>query len=276
MGDKKDPLHATTKGVGELIKHAAAKGSDHILMGIGGSATNDGGIGMAASLGYRFLNEDGAELVPLAINLGKIRHIEQPDTLPDVAVTVACDVDNPLCGPHGAAYTFGRQKGADDAMLAELDAGLKNLASVIRSDLGVDVLDLPGAGAAGGLGAGLSAFLSARLVPGIDLILDAAHFDDMIKGTDIVFTGEGRIDWQSVHGKVPVGVARRAKAQSIPCVALCGAIGENMEKVYDYGITAAFSAVRGAMDFEEIKRTCREDLRMLAVAVMRLMCSKEL
>lgn len=272
MGENKDPLHATTRGVGQLILHAVQNGAARVLMGIGGSATNDGGIGMASAFGYRFLDGEGTELEPLAVNLSRIRRIESPKALPNVSVTVACDVDNPLYGPAGAAYTFGRQKGADDEMLKILDAGLKNLADVIEKDMGLDVRTMPGAGAAGGLGAGLVAFLGAKLLPGIDLILDAAGFDKMIEGADLVYTGEGRIDWQSAHGKVPVGIASRAERQGIPCVALCGAIGENMEKVYDYGITAAFAAVRGATDFAGIQQTCREDLRLLATAVTRLLC----
>ncbi len=267
--DRKDPLHTTTYGVGELILHACAEGCKNILLGLGGSATNDCGIGMAAALGYKFYDSAGSELEPSAENMVKVSLIKTPDTRPDVSFVAACDVDNPLYGPTGATYTFGMQKGAAGETLELLDAGLKNMAAVIKRDLGADVALTPGSGAAGGLGAGVLAFLGGTLKPGIELVLDAARFNDLLADADIVFTGEGRIDWQSAHGKAPVGVAMRAKAKGVPCIALCGSVGDGAEAVYEKGITAFFSAVRGAGDFEQIKKTCKEDMYLLAESVVR-------
>jgi len=267
--DRKDPLHTTTFGVGEMILHACAGGCKKILLGLGGSATNDCGIGMAAALGYKFFNGNGSEIEPSAVNMARIAQIKAPEALPESVFTAACDVNNPLYGPTGATYTFGMQKGAEGAVLELLDAGLKNMAGVMKRDLGADVAQEPGSGAAGGLGAGVLAFLRGTLKPGIELVLDAANFDVLLENADIVFTGEGRIDWQSAHGKAPVGVAMRAKTKGIPCIALCGSVGDGAEQVYEKGITAFYSAVRGAADFEQIKRTCKEDMFLLADAVVR-------
>lgn len=209
--ERRDPMTATTFGVGELLLKIASRGIPRVLLGLGGSATNDGGIGMAAALGYAFTDENGTPLEPLARNLGQIRHIWPPARPPELSITAACDVDNPLCGEHGASHIFGAQKGADARMRHELDAGLRNLAAVVRADLGADVLDVPGAGAAGGLGAGVMAFLGGTLRAGAELLLDEAGFDALLAGADIVFTGEGRIDLQSARGKVPIAVARRAR-----------------------------------------------------------------
>lgn len=270
MEGKLAPMHATTKGVGDLILCAQRRGIRRLLLGLGGSATNDGGIGMAGALGYRFFDAEGAAVEPVACNMGKIARIVPPECMPEMEVRAACDVDNPLCGENGASSVFGPQKGASGEDVAALDAGLKNLAAVIRRDLGVDVETVPGAGAAGGLGAGIMAFLRGKLMPGVELLLDAAEFDEKVAQCDLVITGEGRMDGQSVRGKVPVGVARRARAAGVPCVALCGSLGDGAEAVYPEGITAAFAAVRGCQDFETVKRTCREDMRVLADSVIRL------
>jgi glycerate kinase len=267
--ENKNPMLTTTYGVGELILHAANMGVKNIILGLGGSATNDCGLGMAAALGYRFLNQDKMPVKPIGGSMLDVRYIEQPSHLPAVTITAACDVDNPLYGPTGAARVFGKQKGANATMLASLDEGLKNMANIIERDLGVTIRDMPGAGAAGGLGAGVVAFSGGSLSPGIELLLDAADFDAMLKNADLVFTGEGRIDGQSAHGKVPVGVSRRAKKHHVPCIALCGSIGEGTDVLYDYGINALFSAVRGVTDLEEIKKTCHEDMRLLAENVIR-------
>ncbi len=276
VGDRKDPLRATTYGVGEMLCHLENTGVQTVLLGLGGSATNDCGIGMAAGIGYRFFDEDGNTLEPLAKNMVRIGRIERPERPLRLTVNAACDVDNPLYGPHGATYTFGRQKGADGDTLELLDAGLKNVAELMARDLGADISSLPGAGAAGGLGAGVAAFLCGSLLPGIELLLDAAEFNDMLRDTDWVFTGEGRIDWQSVHGKVPIGISRRAKAQGVPVIALCGSIGEGMEAVYSEGITAVFSAVRSIADFDSIKKSASEDMQILTDSVIRLLCMKRI
>lgn len=264
-----DPLHASTRGVGELLLHASNRGLHKILMGIGGSATNDCGLGMAAALGYRFYNGEGGEVAPYACNLGLIEHIEKPAQLPPLQISVACDVANPLCGENGATYVFGRQKGVKEQQLAALDQAMAHFAAVIERELGSSVGDLKGAGAAGGLGAALVAFVGARLESGIDLILNAIDFDAMLADADLVITGEGRIDGQSITGKVPVGVGLRAKRANVPCLALCGSVGANADLVYDYGITAVYAAVMGAASFEEIRKTCVKDLEFLADSVVR-------
>jgi len=269
-GDRRDPMNATTYGVGELLRHAEGRGVKKALLGLGGSATNDCGIGMAAALGWRFLDETGGEVEPLAKNMERIRRAVRPREALSLSVTAACDVDNPLFGPRGAAYTFGPQKGAQGETLVRLDAGLRNMAGVLLRE-GIAVADVPGAGAAGGLGAGVLAFLGGALRPGVGLLLDAAGFDEMLSDADLVFTGEGRIDGQSVYGKVPVGVARRAKQKGVPVVALCGSIGEDAAAVYTEGVTAIFSAVRNTGDFASVQKTCVPDMRFLIDAVMRLL-----
>lgn len=269
MEGARDIENATTRGVGEMLLDAQKRGVKRILLGLGGSATNDCGIGMAAALGYRFTDENGAAVEPLAKNMLKIKRIVKPERALDVQITAACDVDNPLYGPDGATYTFGMQKGANDIQLAALDAGLKNMAQCIRADLGIDVANVAGAGAAGGLGAAVIAFLGGTLSSGIELLLEAAHFDELLCDCDLVITGEGRIDWQSAHGKVPYGVGMRAKKAGVPCVALCGSAGKNAEAVYEYGITAIFTAVCDEASFEDVKKSCRADMRLLTDALMR-------
>ena len=274
IAERKNPLIASTYGVGQLLLHAEARGVRQVILGLGGSATNDCGVGMAGALGYEFYDAAGGKAEPLAKNMQKIARILPPARKPALGVIAACDVDNPLYGPNGATYTYGAQKGATPEMQAELDAGLINMARVIERDLGVRVAEVPGAGAAGGLGAGVLAFLGGRLLPGIELLLDEAGFDEMLEGADLVFTGEGRIDWQSARGKVPVGVSRRAKKRGIPCVALCGSIGQGAEAVYDEGVTAIFTSVNRAATFEEIKQTAGEDMRLLMDATIRLLLAK--
>lgn len=274
--DTPDPLHTTTYGVGEMLTHAEQHGIRRVLLGIGGSATIDCGLGMAQALGYRFYDKDGAQLLAATYNMEKIEAIEKPERLPALELIVACDVDNPLCGENGATYTFGKQKGVSEEMMPVLDANMEHLAGVIAKELGADVKDLPGAGAAGGMGAALMAFLGAQLHPGADLLLDVVKFDQMMEDTDIVFTGEGRIDWQSARGKVPVSVARRAKKAGVPCIALCGSVGEGAERVYDHGVTAVFSSVGEACSFEQIKKNCAKNLRILSDAVMRVLLTGEM
>lgn len=262
------PLQATTRGVGELMVHLAEQGSRKLLLGLGGSATNDCGIGMAEAVGYRFLDGEGARLAPYAWNLAKVERIAPPEKLPALTITAACDVNNPLCGPRGAAAVFGPQKGLKPEQIGSHDAAMAHFAEVIRRELGRDVKNLPGAGAAGGLGAGMLAFLNAELKPGIELLLDSVGFDAMMENASLVITGEGRLDGQSVAGKVPVGVARRAKKAGIACVALCGCIGPEAERVLDCGVSAYYASSDGSRSFDEIQKTCREDLAALAARVL--------
>ena len=231
--DKRDPRVTTTYGVGELLQHAYDGGARHFIVGIGGSATNDGGAGMAQALGYHLLDTQGHELPPggLALqNLARIHVGGVHANWTDAQVDVACDVTNPLTGPSGASAVYGPQKGATPEVVAELDAALKHFAQIIRRDLGVDVEPLPGAGAAGGLGAGLVAFTGARLRPGAEMVMEALNLDDRIKGADLVITGEGRLDSQTARfGKGPAAVARHARKAGIPVVGLAGGIADEAE-----------------------------------------------
>lgn len=264
---------ATTYGVGELILSAVEAGARKIIVGLGGSATNDGGCGCAAALGVRFLDAAGEPFVPVGRTLERIAHIDRTYLAPSLAgveLVTMCDIDNPLCGPTGAAAVFGPQKGADGPAVERLDRGLRHLAEVVRADLGVDILDLPGAGAAGGMGGGMAAFLGSRLQMGIGAVLDTADFDALLPGTRAVITGEGRIDGQSLRGKVVVGVARRAKRVGVPVIAVVGDIAPGAAAAYEEGVTAMFSTNRRAVPWEQARLTAKEDLRAAAGDLFRL------
>lgn len=268
MDGELEPLRATTYGVGELIEHIASLGCEKLLLGLGGSATNDCGIGMAAALGYRFLDAEGREVAPLAENLGKVDKIDPPEVLPDIRVRAACDVDNPLCGERGASAVFGPQKGLRPEQIGPHDMAMAHFAQVIKRDLGPDVAEVSGAGAAGGLGAGVLAFLKGELTPGIELLLDSVGFDEMLDTADLVITGEGRLDGQSMAGKVPVGVSRRARAKGVPCIALAGCLGKGAELCLDEGISAYYACGPQGRDMEELRRCCRSELAGLAAKVL--------
>lgn len=245
--EKRNPLYTTTYGTGELIRQALEEGCRRLIVGIGGSATNDGGAGMAQALGVRLLDQSGQDIPWGGIGLERLARIEMQDLDPRVKeaeILVACDVDNPLCGPRGASAVYGPQKGATPEMVRRLDAALAHLADIIARDLGLQVRDLPGAGAAGGLGAGLVAFLGATLRRGIELVMEAVNLEGVLaQGADLVITGEGEINSQTAHGKVPVGVARLASKYGIPVVALVGSIGEGAHAVFDHGIRGFMSIV---------------------------------
>lgn len=252
--EKRNPLHTTTYGTGELIKDALDNGYRKLSVAIGGSATNDGGMGAMRALGVRFLDRDGAELSGMGSDLAKVADIDVSGLHPAVAeaeITVMCDVNNPLTGPDGATYTFGKQKGGTPEILDELEAGMKNYASVMRETLGLDVENNAGAGAAGGLGAALCGYLHANLKSGIETVLDLIAFDQLLDGVDLVVTGEGRIDWQSVFGKVPSGVGLRCKAKGVPAVAIVGGMGDGADKIYEFGVDSMMSTINGAMDIAE-------------------------
>lgn len=268
---KNNPLTATTCGVGEMLLHAQNQGAKKIILGLGGSATNDCGIGMAAAFGYRFLDEKKREIKPSAENLKCVATILPPDKPFKIEVTAACDVDNPLCGLDGATFTFGPQKGITEEQAALLDQAIRHFSGVISRDLNKDIAEMPGAGAAGGLGAAVAAFLDGTLAPGIDLLLDAARFDDLLADAGVVWVGEGRMDWQSAHGKAPVGISRRAKRAGVPCIALNGSLGKGAKKVYEEGMTAIFAATQGAADIQSIRGTAAKDMRMLADSVVRML-----
>ncbi len=252
--DKHDPTATTTLGTGELIKAALDRGAKHLLVGIGGSATNDGGIGAAAALGVRFLDKEDQEVAPVGGALAKIDHIDcsrLDPRLQEVHIEVACDVDNPLTGDNGAARVYGPQKGATQEQVAQLEQGLVNLSKCIKKDLHIDVQTLRGGGAAGGLGAGLHAFFGAALRRGTELILDIVELDKKLTGADLVITGEGQIDFQTIFGKAPAGVAARAEKQGIPCIAFAGSIGDDLGDLHQHGLSAIFSLCSGPISLQE-------------------------
>lgn len=251
---QRDPTRTTTFGTGELILAALDKGAQRIIVGLGGSATCDGGIGMATSLGYRFLDVHGTALPPVGKSLQHIASIDTSEIdqrLAQVVFEGVCDVINPLTGTNGASYVYSPQKGASVEQVRELDEGLSNLADVIKQKMGMEVRNMPGAGAAGGLGAGLHCFVSARLQKGIDLVLDLVELEKKIQGADLVITGEGQIDYQTRFDKAPAGVARLARRFKIPCIAVCGSVGEKINELYETGINSVFSICSGPHDLQE-------------------------
>jgi len=264
---ERDPLRATTFGTGELIKAALDAGARRFLIGIGGSATNDGGAGMARALGASFVDAHGAELAFGGGALSELARIDVAKLDPrlrDCHIDVACDVDNPLTGPQGASAIFGPQKGATPAVVAQLDRNLIRYAERIRLDLGKSVAEVPGVGAAGGLGAGLLAFLHARLRPGIEIVTEALGLDAIVADADLVITGEGRIDGQTVHGKTPVGVAHVAKRHGKPVIAIAGCLTKDAELVYGCGIDAIFSVLSAACTKEQALAAGAANLRLAA------------
>lgn len=269
---RRNPMETTTYGTGELILCAMEHGATQIIAGIGGSATCDGGIGMAAALGYRFLDESGAAIKPVGGRLNDLAAIDKSGVDPRLAgihVAAACDVTNLLTGPEGAAVIFGPQKGASADQVARLNDGLANLARVIRRDMDIDIEKLAGSGAAGGLGGGLHAFLGAELKPGIDLVLDVVGLKTVLAGADLVLTAEGQIDGQTRFNKAPAGVARMARAAGIPCIAICGAVGETVHILHDIGIDAVFSICSGPLSLEEAMQRAFDLLARSAEQVVR-------
>ncbi len=251
--ENRDPLVATTFGTGELIRAALDQNVRHFIVGIGGSATNDGGAGMLQALGAKLLDDNGQELAhggAALANLARIDLSAMDARLNECTFISACDVSNPLTGPNGASAIFGPQKGATPAMVDQLDNALRNYATVIERDLGIAVDQVAGAGAAGGMGAALLGFLKAELKPGIDMVMEAVSLAEHVKGADLVITGEGRIDGQTAQGKTPVGVARIAKVENIPVIALAGSVGDGVEAVYEQGIDALFPVVHGAVSLD--------------------------
>lgn len=271
--DRRNPLITTTYGTGELVCRALDAGCRKIIIGIGGSATHDGGAGMAQALGAKLLGPDDLEIGPGASGLERLSRIDtrgMDGRLKDTEIVVACDVDNPLCGPRGAAYTYALQKGASPDMLPRLDAALDHYARIVARDLGRDVRDIPGSGAAGGLGAGLMAFLGGKLRRGIELVMDIVGLENAVRGADLVITGEGEINNQTSYGKVPVGVARIAGIYGVPVVALVGSIGEGAHTVYEQGINAIMSIVPGPRPLSYCLENAAFLLEEAAERLMRL------
>lgn len=250
----RNPLETTTWGTGELIAAALDYGVEHIIIGIGGSATNDGGAGMAKALGILLLDSDGKEIGEGGGALGSLAAVNMAGLdkrLETVKIEVACDVDNPLTGKRGASHVFGPQKGATQEMVEVLDHNLHHFAQIIWKDTGKDIEKVPGAGAAGGLGGGLMAFLSAELKRGVDIVIEAAQLESHILDADFVITGEGKIDGQTIFGKTPIGVAKTAKRHNVPVIAIAGNVAADSEVVHEYGIDAVFSIVPGVVSLED-------------------------
>lgn len=269
-----EPDKTTTFGVGELIIDAINNGAKKIILGLGGSATNDGGCGMAAALGVKFKDEQDQEFIPTGGTLSQIYKIDMNNIyskIKDVEFISMCDVDNPLCGKLGASAVFAPQKGADEDMVKLLDEGLAYLAKIIKRDLHIAVKDIKGAGAAGGLGAGSIAFLQSKLTKGIDVILDTINFDELASKADIVFTGEGKFDSQSLHGKVVMGVANRSQKYKTPVIVVTGAIGENIQEAYNKGITAIFSINKEPMEFSKSALKSKENMILTMENILRLL-----
>lgn len=273
-GERRDPLRATTYGVGELIGRAVRAGARRVVLGLGGSATNDGGCGMAAALGAVFRDEAGVPFVPTGGTLRRIASVSLDGVqarLAGVTVEAICDVDSPLFGPAGAAYVFAPQKGADEAAVRLLDDGLRHLAAVLSSlPGGADAAGKPGAGAAGGMGAGVRVFLGGTLRMGIETVLDVTGFARLLPGASLVLTGEGRLDGQSLRGKVVSGVAAEAAKAGVPVIAVAGDIGGGIEEVYSRGVSAVLSINRVAVPYEQARLRARDDLFLTIDTLMRL------
>ena len=272
--DRRDPLTATTAGLGEVIREALDEGFRRFILGIGGSATNDAGAGMAQALGVRLLDTAGHNLEAGGAALAGLDHIGLTGLNPRVADSefmVACDVSNPLTGPEGASAVYGPQKGATPAMVTQLDAALGQFAEVALRDLCADIQYVPGSGAAGGLGGGIMAFLGGQLRPGVDIVLDILNFDSQLEDADLVITGEGGMDFQTVYNKAPIGVARLAKARGIAVIGVSGSLGKGYTDVHAHGIDAVISITSAPMDMEEATDRCSELIADATEQAMRMM-----
>ena len=273
----RDPKLTSSYGTGELIKAALDHGATKIIIGLGGSATNDGGIGMLSALGVSFLDKYNQNIVANGAGLQHIKsiNIDGLDTrLSNCEILVACDVDNPLCGNHGASHVFGPQKGATPEDIQLLDDALKHYGDCIKQQFNIDVLNQAGAGAAGGMGAALMAFTNATLKPGIDLVLEAVQLNHYMDKTDLVITGEGRIDNQTIYGKTPMGVAKIAKQFDIPVIGIAGSLGKNHQAVYGCGIDAVFAAVPGAITLQQAFAEAHDNVANVAENIAKIFALK--
>ncbi|PRX57281.1 glycerate kinase [Flagellimonas meridianipacifica] len=271
-------MNTTSLGTGDLIKDALEKGAREIVLGIGGSATNDGGIGMATALGYQFLDSDGNEIKPIGKNLSAISRIDGTNIHPKlqgVEFKVACDVKNPLHGKEGAAFVYGPQKGATPEDVIALDNGLQNFAKVVHKEFGIDVQNIQGAGAAGGMGAGAVVFLKASLASGIDLIKEMAQFDEAIQGSDWIITGEGQLDKQTLSGKTIAGVLQAAKNYQIPVAAFCGSVSVSIEDLETMGLDYVTSIINQPGTLQEVKDKSFENLVLTAYNFAKVLRVKE-
>lgn len=272
--NNRHPGQTTTYGVGQLMVHAATHGCNKIIVGIGGSCTNDLGTGAAAAAGVKFYNKAGNLFVPTGGTLCEIDRIDLSGldpALKNVEIVGMCDIDNPLYGENGAAYVFAPQKGADENLVRRLDEGLRSASKVIKEQLNIDVSQISGAGAAGGVGGGMVAFFGAGLQMGIEVILNTVGFDRLADNADLIISGEGKMDTQSLNGKVVIGVARRAKRIGVPLVAVVGDIGDGIEQAYQEGVSGVFSINRVAVDFKEAKQRSQSDLALTMNNLMRFL-----
>ena len=272
--NRKNPLLTTTFGVGELVKDALSKGAKKIIVGLGGSCTNDFGCGAAAALGVKFFDKNGQEFIPTGEGLSRVEKIDKSALdirLNGVEIVAMCDIDNPPFGEYGAAKVFAPQKGADDKMVQILDDGVKNLCKVVKKDIGVDLSNLSGGGAAGAFGAGMVAFFDAELKMGIDTVLETVKFGDTIKDADYIFTGEGKIDGQSLRGKVVIGVARAAQKAGVPLIAVVGGAEGDMSGAYAEGVTAIFTINRLPEDFSVSRYKSEQNLRSTFGDILRVL-----
>ncbi len=272
--DRKDPRKTTTYGIGQMILDATSKGVKKIIIGLGGSSTNDGGCGAAAAAGVKFYNDKGEKIIPVGGTIHEISSIDITEinkALQGIEIIAMCDIDNPMFGPTGAAYVFGPQKGANVEMVSFLDEGLKHLSYVIKRDLNKDISEIPGTGAAGAMGAGMIAFFDSKLQMGIETVLDAVKFNQVIADADMIITGEGKIDYQSLSGKVVAGVAKRAKKQNIPVLVIAGGAGDGIENVYNIGVTSIFTINKLPEDFETSRYKSVENLKFTIDNIMRLL-----
>lgn len=270
--DERNPMKASSYGTGELIVDALNRGVRQIYLMIGGSATNDGGTGMAAALGIRFLNHMGETVCPCGSAMGEIADIDisnMDQRIKDTRFTIMCDVKNPLLGPNGATYVYGAQKGATPHMQSSLESGMHNLIEIIERKAMMDIRNKPGAGAAGGLSITLLAFADAVLRSGIETVLDILSFDSLLDGVDLVITGEGRLDYQSAQGKVLDGIGNACKKRGIPACAIVGCFGDGAEQIYDHGIDVAISCTTRSMSSEEIEKNADDRFRMAADTLFR-------
>ncbi|RLM12163.1 glycerate kinase [Gibbsiella quercinecans] len=276
IGSQRDPRATTSYGTGELIRAALERGVQAIILGIGGSATNDGGVGMMQALGAKFLDAQGQPLAPGGAALAQLADIDLAaldSRLKQIAFTVACDVDNPLCGEKGASAIFGPQKGATPEMVRQLDAALRHYGELLERTTGRAVMDTPGAGAAGGMGAALLGMLQAQLRPGIEIVIETLRLEDAVRDADLVITGEGRLDSQSIHGKTPIGVARVAKRYGLPVIGIAGSLAQDHQVVHQHGIDAAFSVIDRIVTLEQALADAAHNLQVTArnvAAVWRL------
>lgn len=272
--DRKNPELTTTYGVGQLILAAAGRGVEKIIVGLGGSSTNDGGCGAAAAAGIRFYDKEGKKFIPTGGTTAGIASIDlsgKSSLLDQVEIITMCDIDNPMYGPAGASFIFGPQKGADKDMVLRLDAGIRNLGEVIARTIGTDISQVPGTGAAGAMGAGMIAFFGSRLQMGIETVLDTVRFDEIIKDADYILTGEGKLDSQSLRGKVVIGIANRAKKQKKTVIAVVGgADDDEIERAYDMGVTAVFPINRLPQDFSVSRLRSQENLAYTVDNIIRL------